>query len=125
MTQQNNNARQEEEYDEGTAYSNNRVENRRTLMDLLCGENDDGFSQSDISERPMPSFINFKQGHRQDKAQLFEADLEAVDDNDMDLSQDVKTQDAFEPMRSASHSFHVTDDSVLQQSKVKLSMATP
>ena len=60
MTQNNNARQQEEEYDEGTAYSNNRVENRRTLMDLLCGENDDGFSQSDISERPMPSFINFK-----------------------------------------------------------------
>ena len=94
-------------------------------MDLLCGENDDGFSQSDISERPMPSFINFKQGHRPNKAQLFEADLEAVDENDMDLSQDVKTQDAFEPMRCASQSFSGHDDSVLQQSKVKLSMATP
>ena len=73
----------------------------------------------------MPSFINFKQGHRPNKAQLFEADLEAVDENDMDMSQDVKTQDAFEPMRCASQSFSVVDDSVLQQSKVKLNMATP
>ena len=123
MTQ--NNAR-DEEYDEGTAYSNNRIENRRTLMDLLCGENDDGFSQSDISDRPMPSFINFKQGHRPDKTTLFEADLEPVDENEMDLdqSQNVNTQDACEPMRCQSQSFG-TDDSVIQSSKVKLSMATP
>ena len=60
MTQNNNNIANNEEIDEGTAYSNNRVENRRTLMDLLCGDNDDGFSQSDISDRPMPSFISFK-----------------------------------------------------------------
>lgn len=86
-------------------------------MDLLCGDNDDGLSQSDISERPMPSFINFKQGHRPDKAQLFEADLDAVEDNDMDLSHDEKTKDAFEPMRFASHSFSAMDDSVLQLSK--------
>ena len=83
MTQNNNIAR-DEEIDEGTAYSNNRVENRRTLMDLLCGDNDDGFSQSDISDRPMPSFISFKQGHRQDKATLFEADLEAVEELEAD-----------------------------------------
>ena len=123
MTQ--NNAR-DEEYDEGTAYSNNRIENRRTLMDLLCGENDDGFSQSDISDRPMPSFINFKQGHRPDKTTLFEADLEPVDENEMDLdqSQNVNTQDACEPMRCHSQSFG-TDDSVIQSSKDKLSMATP
>ena len=53
-------------------------------MDLLCGDNDDGFSQSDISDRPMPSFISFKQGHRQDKATLFEADLEAVEELEAD-----------------------------------------